>query len=225
MNSGGLHCACEGDAVSVWYPDADGDGLGVDSTGVYACAQPPGYIAVGGDCDDRYASCTTDCTDADLDDMPACAPDCNDANGYCTTDCTDSDGDTYCVTHDCDETNPDTHPEAPEVNDGLDNECPGDAGHGLVDEISGSSGFDNPANLDEFSWRPQAGATSYEVARSTDRQFVADCVAHVTTATHWDDGTPVPSGSCFHYLVRATQPNLGSWGANSAGVERTPACP
>jgi hypothetical protein len=114
--------------VTTGCPAADGVGYGVDSAGIAACLQPPDYSAMGGDCDDRYANCTTDCTD--------------------------TDGDTYCVTHDCDETNPDTHPEAPEVNDGLDIECPGDAGHGLADEISGSSGFDNTANLDEIRpWR------------------------------------------------------------------------
>jgi hypothetical protein len=174
FNDGGRYCVCEAGTASTWYPDADGDGYGVDSTAIPACSQPPGYITVGGDCDDSTS---------------------------------------------------DTHPGAVEINDGLDNQCPGGDGHGVVDELSGSSGFDNLANPYEFSWTPQAGATSYEVARSTDRQFVADCVVHGTTTTYWDDGTPVPVDTCFYYLVRATQPNVGSWGASSAGAERTPVCP
>lgn len=36
----------------VYYPDADGDGAG-DETSVYlGCAAPEGWVAVGGDCDD-----------------------------------------------------------------------------------------------------------------------------------------------------------------------------
>jgi hypothetical protein len=51
-NTGGRYCACGGGAVSTWYPDADGDRYGVDSTGVPSCSQPPGYVAYGGDCND-----------------------------------------------------------------------------------------------------------------------------------------------------------------------------
>ena len=76
----GVIGACDGPTVSTWYPDTDGDGYGVDSTAVPSCAQPPGYVPTGGDCDPL---------------------------------------------------NPDVHPGAAEVNDGLDNQCPGDPGHGL----------------------------------------------------------------------------------------------
>jgi N-acetylneuraminic acid mutarotase len=225
LNGGGLYCACEGETVSVWYPDADGDGLGVDTTGVPFCEQPGGHVAAFGDCDDRYASCTSVCTDADADGMPACAPDCDDTNPYCTTDCTDADLDGYCVTHDCDERNADTHPGAEEVNDGLDNQCPGDPGHSVIDEISGVCGFLDPANLDAFSWPAQAGATGYEVARSPRSRLDSQCVVLQTSATAWIDTEPVPAGVCFHYLVRATQPHLGSWGTYGSGNERIGVCP
>ena len=35
----------------------------------------------------------------------------------------------------------------------------------------------------------------------------------------------VPADVCFYYLVHSTQPNLGSWGADSTGMERAPTCP
>jgi hypothetical protein len=39
------------DALS-FYPDADGDGFGIDTGFVQACEPPDGYSATGGDCDD-----------------------------------------------------------------------------------------------------------------------------------------------------------------------------
>jgi hypothetical protein len=174
LNSGGIYCACEGGNVSTWYPDADGDGYGVDSTGLPSCSQPPGYIALGGDCDDA------------------------------------SD---------------DTYAGAVEINDGLDNQCPDDDGYGLVDEIEDECGFLNPNDRNEFSWTPQVGATSYEVARSANGYFVTDCELTQTTESSWIDTDPLPAGGRYHYLVRALQPHAGSWGESSAGLERTWVCP
>jgi N-acetylneuraminic acid mutarotase len=173
-NDVALYCACDGATVSTWYPDADGDGHGVETAGIPACAQPPGYVASAGDCDDS---------------------------------------------------NPATFPGAAETNDGLDNQCPGEDGYGLVDEISGVCGFHNPGDRNEFSWPAQAGATSYEVARSTDPLFAADCLVVASGPMSSVDTAPVPPGVCFHYLVRSTLPNEGSWGADSSGAERALYCP
>jgi len=351
FDTGARYCACEGGAVGTWYPDADGDGYGVDTAGIPSCEQPPGYIAEGGDCDDRYASCTIDCTDADSDGMPACAPDCDESNPHCTTDCTDLDADGFCVTTDCDDnyatcitdcttdvdadgvydcadscmdpdgdgygepgaagftcqgadcaegnplcnsdctdfdvdgfcvtsdcddqvasctddcsdpdgdlvpdcrdncpgfynpaqtdadldgfgagdgcdcddTNPDVHPSAPELYDGLDNQCPGDVGYGLVDEMAGSCEWSRHYTYGyKLFWPVQLGATRYEVVRSTDPLFAADCVAVETAETFWLDNEPLSGGTRYYYLVRATQPHIGSWGADSDGVERTAICP
>jgi hypothetical protein len=54
--------------------------------------------------------------------------------------CMDGDGDGYsleggeCGPVDCNDGAPKIHPGAPEICDGLDNQCPGDAGYGQVDE-------------------------------------------------------------------------------------------
>ncbi len=117
LNSGGLLCVCGAGAASTWYPDADGDGYGLTSTGVPACEQPPGYIAFGGDCADFDSHCTTDCaTDVDQDGLRDCsdtcldgdgdgygsaggagsscvAPDCDDTVSACSTSCIDADDD------------------------------------------------------------------------------------------------------------------------------------
>ncbi len=47
------------DAVE-WWPDADGDGWGVDGETVLACSQPEGCAAQPGDCDDEQASVSPD---------------------------------------------------------------------------------------------------------------------------------------------------------------------
>ena len=188
-------------------PDVDGDGL---------CGPD--------DCDDANPFCGADCTDADADAF-CVTTDCDDSNANCTTDCTDADSDEYCVTHDCDESNSDTYPGAPEVNDGLDNQCPGDTGRGLVDEISGVCGFFNSNDRNEFSWPVQTGATDYEVARSTDGRFRERCLVTITGVAYWVDTEPVPEETCHYYLAHSLIPNIGSWGRNSAGVERTDICP
>jgi len=127
--------------------------------------------------------------------------------------------------NDCDDTSPDTHPGAPEINDGLDNQCPGDPAYGLVDEISGECGFHDAVDRDHYSWPAQAGAESYQVVRSTDARFAADCFVTTTTDAFWVDLDPVSEGTCHHYLVRALSPHTGSLGMDSAGTERTLHCP
>ena len=126
---------------------------------------------------------------------------------------------------DCDDGNAATYPGADELNDGEDNQCPGDPGFGVADEISGDAGFYNPADEDEYSWPAQTGATLYEVARSNDPGFSIDCTTITTGDTRWVDSTPLPPGVAFYYLVRPTAPNAGSWGQDSDGVERNDVCP
>ena len=136
----------------------------------------------------------------------------------------DPDGDNHVCGDDCDDTNPAPGFPAPEVNDGADNQCPGDAGYGLVDEIEGNSGFHNPADTNEFSWTAQPQATSYEGRRSTEPDFSVGCTTVPITEPLWSDPEQPPPGVVFHYLVRAMTPSVGSWGADSAGNERVPAC-
>jgi hypothetical protein len=42
--------------LTLFYEDADGDGSGVEAVSVEACAAPPGFVQVFGDCDDGDAS-------------------------------------------------------------------------------------------------------------------------------------------------------------------------
>ena len=126
---------------------------------------------------------------------------------------------------DCNDSNVGTYPNASEVNDGQDNQCPGNRGYGVADEISGTSGFTIPGDKGMFCWPAQSGATSYEVARS-DRPNFSPCVSlGTTTAACLSDPAVPPARAVYFYLVRAASPNVGSWGQNSAGSERILSCP
>jgi hypothetical protein len=48
--------ACSGPAVTDWYGDADGDGWGAAAVMLRAVAQPAGFVALAGDCDDADAT-------------------------------------------------------------------------------------------------------------------------------------------------------------------------
>ena len=68
---------------------------------------------------------------------------CGESGGDDHTSCEDRDGDGYGTTQasscvnpglDCDDNHADVHPGAPEFCDGIDNQCQGDLGYGLVDD-------------------------------------------------------------------------------------------
>jgi hypothetical protein len=125
---------------------------------------------------------------------------------------------------DCDDADPAIAPSAPEANDGRDNQCPGDAGHGEVDEVSGAVSFD-PLDASRVCWPAQAGATQYELVRSTTPDFTAGCSRFTTGATCVVDAPRPPSGAGFWYLVRAQAPFAGGFGTDSAGAPRSVTCP
>ncbi len=55
LNTGGRYCVLDCTA-SDWYRDADGDGYGASGLPRSARAQPAGYVAVSGDCNDTNAA-------------------------------------------------------------------------------------------------------------------------------------------------------------------------
>jgi len=138
----------------------------------------------------------------------------------------DADADGVLCAADCDEADAAVGlPGAAEINDGSDNQCPGDAGRGLVDEISDVAGFNTLDDKTRFSWTSQNGAVSYEVARSTTPDFSSGCATLTRAESYWIDAAEPAQSECFHYLVRALAPFTGSWGAGSEGMERTTVCP
>ncbi len=150
---------CDGDVdedvTSTFYVDVDGDGYGLFDATTEACAQPDGYAADPGDCEDGdgdiHPGAVEVCDGLDND----CDGDIDDADSSvdlstALTVHTDADGDGYgdagavvlaCVAPsgtvadatDCEDGNPAVHPGAAEVCNGIDDDC--DA---AVDDDDGS---------------------------------------------------------------------------------------
>jgi CSLREA domain-containing protein len=92
-------------------------------------------------------------------------------------------------------------------------------------ETIGTTGFFDAADGDIYSWPAQPGVTQYEARRSSSPTFPSPCAGITTTGLSWRDAVHPAPGFGFYYLTRPIAPLLGSWGFDSAGVERTMVCP
>ena len=198
-------CADEDNCPIVWnfdQSDTDSDG-------------------VGDACDSCPLDADPDQADRDGDGWADACDNCPDlANPFQVNGDGDGGGDEC----DCAPADPDTYRGAPEINDGADNQCPGDVGYGVADETSGVSGFNTPGVRTLYSWPAQNGATAYEVARASTADFSAGCVLTPTGATQLVDVQVPAPGLVFFYLNRPIAPFQGSWGQRSSGAERV-ICP
>ena len=141
--------------------DNDCNGI-VDDT--LTCEQ---CIDMDKDQDNYYsvAGCGTlvDCNDSDKDIYPGapelCDEEDNNCDGAvdenCVVKCADynNDGDDYFAVAgcgpavDCNDSDKDIYPGAPELCDGVDNQCPGDSGYGFTDEVCSAC---SDADSDDF---------------------------------------------------------------------------
>ena len=128
-----------------WYADVDGDGYGDAASTTQACAQPSGFVADTTDCQDLSLhvnpgatevcdSIDNDC-DGTIDESDAAgAPtwyEDADGDGYGTPNVTQaacSQPSGYTANNDdCNDTTTAAHDGAPEICDGIDNDCDGNA--------------------------------------------------------------------------------------------------
>ena len=160
---------------NTWYFDQDGDGYGNDDNTLTICiAPPPGYISIGGDCNDGvntiYPGAPEICNG--LDDN--CDGQADENTGFTWYADADSDGygdplvsQTSCTpptgyvqnSTDCDDTDSAVNPASSEVCNGIDDNCDGE-----IDENAGSTwyldsdgdGYGNPA-ISQVSCTPPSG--------------------------------------------------------------------
>ena len=149
--------------ASSWYTDADEDGFGDKAaTAVLACSQPTGAVATNTDCDDTAATTNPDadevCDEADNDCDGVADEEATDATPWYLDADSDGHGGAIRVdacaqptgflasSDDCDDGDKKTYPAAPELCDGVDNDCDGPS-----DEDA----------IDKGTWYPDADADQY----------------------------------------------------------------
>lgn len=146
----GIDDNCDGQidegVQSTFYADVDGDGFGDAATAVQACSVPAGFVANNTDCNDNNAFVHPGATELcnGLDD------DCDGLTdeGVQTTFYADADSDGFGDANnsvaacsqpagfvmdntDCNDSNAAVYPGAPELCDGLDNDCNGQIDEGV----------------------------------------------------------------------------------------------
>ena len=196
----------------------DNDCDGISNGHPTACGV--GACAAAGVCSGGVDSCVPGAAGSEI---------CNglddDCNGLLPAAEADLDGDGWSACGgDCDDAYFHTFPDAGERNDARDNQCSGDPGDGLVDELEGAVGFPNASNPNRLCWPGQYPAWEYEVARSGSPAFPGGCERTRVDATCLDDPDVPASRTVLYYVVRPIAPHAGSYGSGSSGVERAGVC-
>ena len=171
--------------ASTWYRDSDLDTHGDAGRTLRACTQPEGYAELDDDCDDdnglafpgadeRCNGEDDDCdgaTDEDpVDPLTWYADGDGDGHGVLAATalgCTAPDG--YAAFgDDCDDSDPDVHPDHPEECDTKDNDCDGATDEDAVDAPTWYLDYDGDTHGDPGSTRDACAQPTGYVASSDD---------------------------------------------------------
>ncbi len=162
--------------LSTWYADNDGDGFGNAAVSTNACFPPVGYTDNPDDCDDEAAT-----TNPGADEICGNGADDNcdgtiDEGTVFETYYADTDDDGYgdaassisacdglpagysTDNTDCDDTHATVYPGAPEICDGLDNDCDAEYDEGVVSASISPTPAASVCKDDFFTMTANAGA-------------------------------------------------------------------
>jgi len=154
--------------ATVWYEDKDGDGYGVKGLETLACSQPEGYADKDGDCNDDDKAYHPGATEDDCADP-------NDYNCDGSSQYQDKDSDGYAACEECDDSKPKVYPGAPELCDGLDNDCNGAADADLAGEVDADNdGSLSCEDCDDNDGQNYPGNTEQCDGQDNDCNNVAD---------------------------------------------------
>jgi hypothetical protein len=237
----GIDDDCDGivddDDRTTWFHDADGDGFGVDSDTIEACAAPRDHVDVGGDCDDANARSNPGMTETDgtcdgfdndcdgvVDEDPneqQYWPD-NDGDGYgrgtvlmgCQNEPPDGYADNW---DDCDDSDPEVHPGAEDPPyDGLDADCDGwsDYDADRDGHVSDAHGGDD---CDDSAGGVNPGRVE-DLGDEIDEDCAPDVMVLVSTALA--SSTDLDLGSSVAWIgeIAAGAPGDSTTGADAGAV-------
>ena len=181
----------------IWYPDADGDGAGVQGATLESCDPPSGYAFSSDDCDDT-----------DPERHPGAVERCNGLDDNCDNslpsgESTDSDGDGALACEDCNDTDANTSPSAPELCNGLDDDCDGQLpSNESTDADSDGAALCEDCDDADADRYPGAAEQCTGVDTDCDGRTDEDGACTGCTAQRWTD--PQGKAHVFQFCTAST---------------------
>lgn len=231
----------DGVVSTPWYRDADGDGYGNAAISQQACSKPTGYVSLSTDCDDTKASVypgAVETCNAIDDDCDAQIDEGVKVNYY-----VDSDKDGYgksgstptaaCSAPpgyvsnslDCDDTRATAYPGAPELCNGLDDDCDAQVDDGVTNSTwyadADADGYGN-ANVSTSACSKPTGYVADRTDCDDTRAAINPAAAEACNGLDDNCNTQIDEGVKTNYYVDADGDGYGRTGSTPTAACTAP---